>query len=84
MAKIESFYNQNLERKVLNPFEVEKRVFYPIIDISIVYSKNIIYSAVIAPIAFVVEENGEKYIIPLTDENSYDDSLFSMISTKDM
>lgn len=80
MAKIKLFYNQKLERKVLNPFKVEKRVFYPIIDITIVYSKNVIYNAVMAPIAFVVEENEEKYIFQLTDENIDDNSLFSIVS----
>ncbi|MGF7118810.1 hypothetical protein [Methanobacterium oryzae] len=81
MASLNSFYSQNSERKALSPFEIEKKVFYPIIDISIIYNENIFYNAVIVPIAFVVEENREKYIIYLTNEEIDDNILFSIIST---
>lgn len=74
------FYNQNLERKILNPIKIEKKVFYPIVDISIFYSKNIVYNALISPIAFVVEENGEKYVIHLTEEHIDNNSLYSAVS----
>lgn len=81
MANINSFYNQNSEIKILSPFKVEKKVFYPIIDISIIYVENIFYNAVIVPIAFVVEENKEKYIIHLTNGEINDNALFSIVST---
>jgi hypothetical protein len=80
MANINSFYNQNSERKILNPFEIEKKVFYPIIDIYIIYVENIFYNAVIVPIAFVVEENREKYTIHLTNGEIDDNVLFSIVS----
>lgn len=81
MDNINSFYNQNSERKALNSFKIEKKVFYPVVDISIIYSENIIYNAAIVPIAFVVEENRERYIIYLTNEKIEDNSLFSIVST---
>lgn len=83
MDKIESFYNQNSERKILNPFKVEKKFFYPIIDISVVHGKNIIYGVKIDPIAFIVEENGNKYIIPLTDKNMDINALYLAVSAYD-
>lgn len=80
MTNSSSFYNQNSEIKVLSPFKVEEKVFYLIIDISIIYIENIIYNAVIVPIAFVVEENREKYIIHLTNGEIDDNDLFSIVS----
>ena len=50
-------------------FDIDGRIIYPIVQITIQKNNegNII-SAGVDPIAIIVEENKERYILPLTDD----------------
>lgn len=60
--------------------EVQGKILYPIVRTSILRNNRDIVGSWIIPIAFVVEENKEKYVIPLTDEELNQNELFKMIS----
>ena len=60
--------------------EVQGKILYPIVRTSILRNNGDIVGSWIIPIAFVVEENKEKYVIPLTDEELNQNELFKMIS----
>ena len=51
------------------PFEVYSKIIYPVAQISIQkdYNGDII-AAEILPIALIVEEDNERYIVPIIDE----------------
>lgn len=60
--------------------ETQGKILYPIVRISTLKNKNDIVGSWIIPVAFVVEENGEKYIISLTEEELNQKELFKMVS----
>jgi hypothetical protein len=50
-------------------FEIGGRIIYPIVQITIQKNnEGSIISAGVNPIAIIVEENKERYILPLNDE----------------
>ena len=60
--------------------ETQGKILYPIVRISTLKNKNKIVGSWIVPVAFIMEENGEKYIISLTDEELNQKELFKMVS----
>ena len=60
--------------------ETRGKILYPIVRISTLKNKNDIVGSWIVPVAFVVKENGEKYIISLTEEELNQKELFKMVS----
>ena len=63
------------------PLKIENRILYPVIEISILKGKegNIIGIWSI-PIAILIEEGSDKFILPLKDENIDLDEIIEMLS----
>gem|GEM_PF-3206529 len=75
--------NLKFDRIVGNPFKAHKRIIYPILEIAAVGNKMQNFKGVeIFPIALVIEESGEKYVISLTKEEINPDEFIEMISKK--
>ena len=79
MIEMDIFKNLNVEKKVLKPFQIEERIFYPVIEIITIEARNHFNSINISPIAFIVEENGDKYIIPISRDEIDEDELFELV-----
>lgn len=79
MAKTEFIRKPEIERIAGKPLEIYGKILYPIIQISILRDNkmNIIGSSIV-PIAIVVEENDEKYVIPILDENIDFDKILKL------
>jgi uncharacterized spore protein YtfJ len=75
--------NLKFDKIVGKPFKAHKRVIYPILEIAAVGNKMQNLKGVeIFPIALVIEESGEKYVISLTGEEINPDEFIEMISKK--
>jgi hypothetical protein len=79
MNEMDIFKNLNVERKVLKPFKIENKLFYPVVEIITLGDENSFNSLNIAPIAFLVEENGEKYVIQITEYEIDDNEIFELV-----
>ena len=62
------FEDLNVEKKVLKPFKVEDKLFFPIVEIIVMGNETCFNSLTISPIAFVVEENSDNYVISLNED----------------
>jgi uncharacterized spore protein YtfJ len=72
--------NLKFDRIVGKPFKAHKRTIYPILEIAAVGNKMQNFKGVeIFPIALVIEESGEKYVISLTEEEINHDEFVGMV-----
>jgi hypothetical protein len=78
--EMELFKDLNVEKKVLKPFQIEERIFFPVIEIITIEDENHFNSINISPIAFIVEENAHKYIISINRDEIDEDELFELLS----
>ena len=80
MVKSNFTENFDVETIVGNSIRVHDKILHPIVRISILRdNKMTIVGSWIVPIAFVVEENGEKYIISLTDKKINQNEILKMV-----
>ena len=80
MVKTDFIKNFDVETIVGNSIEAHGKILHPIVRISILRdNKMTIVGSWIVPIVFVVEENGEKYIISLTDEKINQNEILKMV-----
>ena len=80
MVKSNFTENFDVETIVGNSIGAHDKILHPIVRISILRdNKMTIVGSWIVPIAFVVEENGEKYIISLTDEKINQNEILKMV-----
>ncbi|MGB9980321.1 hypothetical protein [Methanobacterium sp.] len=80
MIKTNFKENFDIDTIVGKSIEAYGKIIHPIVRVSILMdSKRNIVGSWIVPFAFVVEENGEKYVIPLTDEEINQNKLLKMI-----
>jgi hypothetical protein len=80
MVEMDLFKDLNIKKKVLKPFQIGKRIFYPVIEIITIEDKNHFNSINISPIAFIVEENSNKYIISINRDEIDEYELFELLS----
>lgn len=72
----EQYSDFEVKKKVLKPLEVEGRIIYPIIE---VLSSQTIFDALnVSPVALIVEENGDKYVLQLSYGEIDEDELFEI------
>lgn len=67
-----------VKRTILDPFEVEKKVIYPVADIYILIADLTILN--VSPVALIVEEDGNRYVIQLTYKESDDDEFLNFLN----
>jgi uncharacterized spore protein YtfJ len=80
MVKTDFTRNFDVDTVVGKSIEAKGKILHSIVRISILRNnKGDIGGSWIVPIAFVVEENGEKYVISLTDEELNHNELLKMI-----
>ena len=80
---IKSFMEPEIEKKVAKVIKLDNRAIHPIMQIMAIKDENESFLIVeIFPIALVVEEPDNKYVIPLTDEEINEEEFIEMISTK--
>ena len=75
----ESSIDIEIKKKILEPFEVGKRAIYPIVEVSS-FSTGLNMLNV-SPIALIVEEDENRYILELTYEKIDEDELFELLSS---
>jgi hypothetical protein len=80
MMEMDLFKDLNIEKKVLKPFQIRERIFFPVIEIITIEGETHFNSINISPIAFIIEENGDKYIIPIARDEIDEDELFELLS----
>ena len=72
-----------IDKKVGKPIEITGRTIYPIIQTLVTRNEDQGFAAIeIFPIALVVEEPDNKYVISLTDEEINQEEIIEMISSK--
>ena len=77
--KKELFNSFEVKITILKPFEVEKRVIYPIVN---VLSLDAGFSMLdVSPAALIIEEDEDIYILHLSYEIIDDDELFELLSS---
>ena len=80
MVKTNFTENFDVETIVGNSINAHGKILHLIVRISILRDNEMtVVGSWIVPIAFVVEEKGEKYIISLTDEKINQNELLKMI-----
>ena len=80
MVKTNFTENFDVETIVGNSINAHGKILHPIVKISILRdNKMAVVGSWIVPIAFVVEEKGEKYVISLTDEKINQNKLLNMV-----
>ncbi len=73
----EQYSDFEVKKKVLKPFEIEGRLIYPIIK---VLSSHTVFNVLnISPVALIVEENGDKYVLQLSYDEIDEDELFEIL-----
>ena len=72
--------NFDVDTVVGKSIEANGKILHPIVRISILRDdkRNIIGSWIV-PFAFVVEENGEKYVVSLNDEEIDHNEILKMV-----
>ena len=81
MAKSGFIMKPEIETIVGKPIKVYNKILYPIIRISILKDNEMnIVGSWIVPVAIVVEENAEKYVIPILDENIDFDKFLKLLN----
>jgi uncharacterized spore protein YtfJ len=82
MDKIEFIMKPEVDTIIGNPIEISNRVIYPVIQISILKINNGNVKGVwIVPVAVMVEEDLEMFLIRLTDENIDFEELFRLVDS---
>lgn len=72
--------NYNNEKRILNPIDIENRIIYPVVDIVSTIDYNNQYSLVdISPVALIVHEKENKYIINLRCNELDENELFKLL-----
>ena len=80
MVKTNFTENFNVETVVGKSVKAYSKILHPIVRVSILRdNKMTVVGSWIVPIAFVVEENGEKYVISLTHEEINQNELLKMV-----
>jgi hypothetical protein len=79
MIEIELSKDLNIEKKVLKPFKVGDRIFYPIVEIITLGNEVSFNSLNISPVAFLVKENDIEYVIPVIEDEIDDLKLQEFI-----
>ena len=69
------------ETIVGKPLHTDDRIIYPIVEISTLKDESNFYGAWISPLAIVVVEAEEKYVLSLTDKDLDSDELLQMVSS---
>jgi uncharacterized spore protein YtfJ len=69
------------ETIVGKPLHIGDRILYPIVQISKLKDDSNFYGAWISPLAIVVVEAEDKYVLFLTDEDLDSDELLQMVSS---
>lgn len=71
--------NLEIKRTVLEPFEVEGRTIYPVVDVLNLTAGLRLLN--ISPVALIIEENENKYIFQLNYREIDEDELFDLFSS---
>ncbi|OEC87044.1 MULTISPECIES: hypothetical protein [Methanobacterium] len=80
MVKTNFAENFDVDTIVGKSIEVQGKILHPIVKVSILKdNKMTIVGSWIIPVAFVIEENGKKYVISLNDEKINQNELLKMI-----
>ena len=80
MVKTNFTENFNVDTVVGKSIDAQGKILYPIVKISVLKdNKMTVVGSWIVPVAFVVKENGEKYVISLTDEEINQNELLKMV-----
>lgn len=80
MVKTNFAGNFDVDTVVGKSIEAHGKIIYPIVRISVLKdNKMTIVGSWIVPVAFVVEENGEKYVISLTHEEIDQNKFLNMV-----
>jgi|GEM_PF-3171333 len=80
MDKMEFIMKPEVDTIIGNPIEISDRIIYPVIQISILKSNTgNVKGAWIVPVAVVVEEDLEMFLIRLNDENIDFEELFRLV-----
>lgn len=80
MVKTNFKENFDVDTIVGKSIETPGKILHPIVRISVLRdNKMTVVGSWIVPIAFVVEEKGQKYVVSLTDEKIKQDELLKMI-----
>ncbi len=69
----------NLKRVVFDPFKTEGRVIYPIVDVLMINGYFNVLN--ISPVALIIEEKDDVYILLLTYDHIDDEELFELFSS---
>lgn len=81
MAEFEFFNDLNIEKRVLKPFKIENKLFFPVVEIMIQEDEKYFNSLTISPIAFVIEENGDNYVILLNEDKINEEEILEFFLT---
>ncbi|WP_414468512.1 hypothetical protein [Methanobacterium sp. ACI-7] len=77
--------NYNNERRILNPIDIENRIVYPVVDIVSTIDYNNQYGLVdISPVALIVHENENRYIINLSCNELDENELFKLMDLENI
>jgi len=81
MMDLELYEDLNVEKKVLKPFKIENKSFFPIVEIIISGNEKYFNSLAISPVAFVVEENGNYYVIKVNRDETDEEEILELFLT---
>jgi hypothetical protein len=78
MMDIELFKDINVEKRVLKPFKIGNRSFFTVVEVTIIGNEISFSSLTISPVAFLIEENQNKYVIPLIEDEIDEDEILKL------
>jgi len=67
------------ERVIFKPFEIEGRTIYPVVDVFVI--EDCLNLLSVTPVAIIVEEKEESYILNLSYQEIDDDELYELLSS---
>ncbi len=80
---IKSIMEPEVDTKVGKAIELGNRIIYPIIQTMVIKNENQAFLTVeIFPIALVIEETGERYVVSLTNDEINSEELIGRITPK--
>jgi|GEM_PF-6416463 len=74
------FNDLNIQKKVLKPLKIENRLFFPVVEIISTGNETSLNSLTIFPVAFLVKENDDKYVIQVTEAEIDENEIFKLFS----
>jgi len=80
MIEKKLFDDLNIQKKVLNPFKIENRLFFPAVEIISTGNEKSFNFLTIFPFAFLVKESGNEYVIPVTEAEIDENEIFKLFS----